>query len=919
MALLTLKANTSVDLYLPAGVEYTIEELTYQETDGFKYDLEIGGDDPGGFVRMLEKGLKLDPGQKVQLVRDIARPEASAEKAVFKYAVQPLTMKTAPKVIKIVNGAPVGTTYDFEFTLEANGAYGGDVELAEGQSITVSVNCTDSGASAQGSFADVTFHKENEDGYSFTVTESSPSGENFSFWADDGETRPWIIHVVNNNGQLEKLSSDTDTVEFINNYYERLPGTGDIQPEVKVELIGSRLQARNFNFSITNTHDTDLQGKVNFGNGRVASNEADGTICFPPAIFSEPGTYSIEIRQDIPSEKHPNIDYDEGKITLTYEVVEDLNSGYLDVREMSGVKQEEDGETVARGSKTFTNVASVKQGFTVQKLFTSMDNGSTITDWASYKGWSNTAFAAEVSTDVNNKNVKPDSDEPIYFTEEKPTGEFNFTFFAEGTYTFTVSEVLPGPDDSLPGVSYDYNLYEVVIRVRDSGGGNLIPTVLVDGTAIRDGEPAVTIKNMYSVNLLTVPINALKMFNGAPSTRMFRFRWVRSGAQWDTVYNNADGKIVFGILFDKNQIDETDRTLSYECTLTEIADNDDPDIIYDDTSYTVTIVVVEDEGDGPLKAQSITYKDHEGRDRVLDLSVGDLPTFYNYSKSQPGGIQPEVRVELIGSRLKDRNFAFNITSATIDRLADKVNFDNVTGSVFNDAAGMVRFPSITFNEPGTYTIDIEQTIPYKRHPNIDYDAGKVTLTYEVVENYSSGRLDVTEVSCDKQEEDGETVTLGSKTFTNMASVDASFTVTKTFLEKNAPKTDWEGMIFAAKVASLDNAGKVRSLNSRDTAEFTQNSQSEPFKFRFFGEGDYTFEVTEVIPDIDKSVAGVTYDTNVYEVVIRVTDHGGGDLSPAVLVGGISSSEVTIKNIYGDDDGGTGPGTDPQRSQRWLDP
>ena len=53
-------------------------------------------------------------------------------------------------------------------------------------------------------------------------------------------------------------------------------------------------------------------------------------------------------------------------------------------------------------------------------------------------------------------------------------GNFNFgdiTFNKKGTYTFTVSEVVPAEEDKIPGVAYDADPVTITVHVTDNNNG----------------------------------------------------------------------------------------------------------------------------------------------------------------------------------------------------------------------------------------------------------------------------------------------------------------------------------------------------------------------------------------------------------------------------------------------------------------
>ena len=129
-------------------------------------------------------------------------------------------------------------------------------------------------------------------------------------------------------------------------------------------------------------------------------------------------------------------------------------------------------------------------------------------------------------------------------------------------------------------------------------------------------------------------------------------------------------------------------------------------------------------------------------------------------KNEKVSAQLQVKKELIGRQLKDKEFTFELKRKSDKHLEDTVK---------NDRDGLVKFKELTFTEVGTY----EYIISEKRedHPEhgLFYDISDIDVTVTVGRD-NEGKLAVTKISYKEQGSSTE-----KKTFTNTYTPDKTET------------------------------------------------------------------------------------------------------------------------------------------------
>ena len=170
---------------------------------------------------------------------------------------------------------------------------------------------------------------------------------------------------------------------------------------------------------------------------------------------------------------------------------------------------------------------------------------------------------------------------------------FDELVFAEaGTYLFTITEQA----GELGGVTYSDRVYIATVVVTDDGNGQLEAEVIY--TYNDEVVELPLFVNVYQSAGVTLELEAAKMLSGRELVEgEFAFQLVDENGNALEATNEADGTIRFRNL-------EYNQAGMYTYTLSEVVGDVDT-VIYDETVYTI-VVVVEDDGNGQLQIASVT-------------------------------------------------------------------------------------------------------------------------------------------------------------------------------------------------------------------------------------------------------------------------------------------------------------------------
>ena len=238
----------------------------------------------------------------------------------------------------------------------------------------------------------------------------------------------------------------------------------------------------------------------------------------------------------------------------------------------------------------------------------------------------------------------------------------------------------------------------------------------------------------------------------------------------------------------------------------------------------------------------VTPKDF-GSDKVYRKTITN-------KKDEKVSAQLQVKKELIGRQLKDKEFTFELK-----RKSDK----HLEETVQNDGAGLVKFKELTFTEVGTYEYIISEKREARPEKGINYDPNDIYATVTVSRD-ASGKL----VSTVKYE--GLAAQGGREEknkFTNHYIPDK--TSTKLAVTKKLIGRDLQNGEFEFELKDLQNNNKVL-----ETVKNKADGKVEFKEIEYTKAGTYNYTITEK----SGNVAGVEYDPNLISVTVKVEDQGG---------------------------------------------
>lgn len=305
----------------------------------------------------------------------------------------------------------------------------------------------------------------------------------------------------------EAVQTDAKAFAFENSYNPK-PAVPAISG-TKVFEGRAMTEAESFGFGLVpaNKAATDAFG-ADFAKQATVSGLANGdskTFNFDELLFkfNKPGTYTFKMVENaycgeaLNSEaaQASNIAFDTHECTVTVKVTDD-HSGTLQV------------EVSYDGGATFTNVYSEKKTY---GSFGGLAVEKTLEGRTMHAG--EFAFNIEGADDASKallKRIDEDCSGVLQFSNPndraagvadvmKPIDGITFTQADAGkTFEFVVSEVVPGDDAKLAGVTYDEATHVVKNVVSLKGGMSLDVATYVDGELVESDTPTVAFTNIYA-------------------------------------------------------------------------------------------------------------------------------------------------------------------------------------------------------------------------------------------------------------------------------------------------------------------------------------------------------------------------------------------------------------------------------------
>ncbi|MGF2126253.1 Spy0128 family protein [Enterococcus casseliflavus] len=342
-----------------------------------------------------------------------------------------------------------------------------------------------------------------------------------------------VVTVTDEDGQLTAVAEYEGNQVFENSYQ---PQAGSVVLSAEKVLMGRTLQANEFDFELVDEDGTVLQTKAN---------DATGKIYFDALPCEETGEYHYTIREKAGIDG--TITYDRKELAVVVTVTD------------------EDGQLTAvaeyEGNQVFENSYQPQAGSVVlsaEKVLT----GRTLQA---------NEFAFELVNEEGNvlQTKANDATGKIYFDA--------LAYDEAGEYHYTIREKI----DSDGTITYDTKELAVVVTVTDEAG---------QLTAVAEYEGDQVFENSYQPQAGSVVLSAKKVLTGRDlQANEFAFELVdEAGKVLQTKHNDANGTITFDAL-------TYDDAGEHRYTIREKAGND-ATIIYDETTYQVTVTVKDQAG-----------------------------------------------------------------------------------------------------------------------------------------------------------------------------------------------------------------------------------------------------------------------------------------------------------------------------------
>ena len=576
------------------------------------------------------------------------------------------------------------------------------------------------------------------------------------------------------------------------------------------------------------------------------------TVTFGDITFFREGTYKFTL-DETTTTTAPGWTYDDSTKEVTVKVEADKETGVLTA-------------TVTGNNPTFTNsYDEVTAAPSVTKEVKGWDATEQFTFSIALKSGEAANVKMPDATTVTTKtegNIKKDGTEKLTFND--------ITFYAEGTYVFTIDETTT---TTAKGWTYDASTKDVTVVVSKDNNGKLVANIQNDNPTFTNSYEAAPINAKIPVTKNIVP----KGSSTTDITGKFTFTLaaVTEGAPMPTpatVTSAADGVAAYF-----NDIEFT-KPGTYEYTITESIT---------DGSADVNGITLET---GEPRSISVTVKDDGTGTLIVETNNG--ATFNNPYQAKSLDIVIPVKKTLeVPEGLTGPDITEGYTFTIADDPSDEVSSPlPETKTVKNPGArgGDMSFGGeatgkITVTQPGTYKYIITESGSFEGVDN-DADATRGKVVTVVVTDNKNGTMSYTI-------NDAEDTTDDTTEFVNVYDaqpVTASFPVQKVLTipedAEDAP-ADWTYTINVAGTPAADSmTGTVTKTNP--TTTFGPFTYTEP--------GTYEYTVTE-----SGEIAGVVNDasaTTGKTVTVEVEDGKAGKL----VVKSISStteSPLQFTNTY----------------------
>ena len=845
------------------GTNNAVGQITFQ--DNLKYDLEDLSDGNGGYLKEKTYTYKVKetPGTEEAVTYDSTVKTVEVKvthNAESGKVTAELTDKSEALIFK--------NSYDTSASIELNGTktltgrtqkageFHFEVKDSAGKLAAAGTNDAEGNITFDKAIQITLADMKDGEGYAesrdfiYTVTEVTGNAEGVTY---DNAEKTVKIHAAYDpaEGKLTLgIADDSQPIKFTNRYHAAgqlvINGIKYVNGE-ELNVAQKKVLAGNVEFKLERAEVTDGQ-TGEFKEIQTAALTEEGTFSFKTQNYTEKNAGKTYVYQ-ISESKADAAGFDIDSTVYTYTVsVGDNGDGTLNITALDG-----DGKHVTSPiTVTFNNEYHASGQAQLNGTKTLLGNRSSDIKEGEFTFQVLDEDGNEVTT---GKTLAADETgkaqiafEPISYTEKN----------AGKTYTYTVKEAA-GEDKN---ITYDTTIYVVTVKVSD----NLDGTLETEVSYPEGFENGLTFTNSYKASGAAT-LKTTKTLEGrtaalAANEFVFSLYEVASDGTRTPVldkdenpmraFNDAEGNVIFGEI---SYTQDDQGTHNYE--IAEEAGNDSA-VTYDKEPVKATVTVSDKDGSGVLNAEAVYEKDGHTSFRNEYHANGKI-TFAGVKK-------------LTGKRaakIKDGEFTFTVK--------DDATGETVAIGKTKDG-GVIEFTEISYTEKDkgehTYTITEDKG----SDSSITYSEESVKVTVNVTDS-NNGSLEAT-----------ATYPEGGATFTNAYNA-AGEVVLK------ASKT-LEGSTLAADQFSFelkDEQGNVLQTKKNDA------DGKVTFDGLKYTEKDIDKTYTYTVSEVNNDITGVTYDNDVYNVKVQITDskdsNGTLNITETSEKDGDVVEEITFANTF----------------------
>ena len=645
-------------------------------------------------------------------------------------------------------------------------------------------------------FDGVTFSKTGT--YNFKVSEKSVEDDKLIY---DNKSYDIEVNVTDNGDGTLSATTSYVANDGIHITFEN-QAIVTWTPKVKKNIVGRDWNEDTFEFNITQVSGTSvkLPNAITVNNNEITN--------FDSIVFKEAGKYVFNIKETDAGNKINGLTYDNDYVNghiIEVDVVD--SNGELIINRVII-------DSVSTDILVVNNIysATAKWNPQVSKELVGRE-------WNTSDNYSFT-----ISTD--SKDVEMPENKTVSVNMNNKIATFDDIIFNNaGEYNFIISE----NHGSIPGITYDTNIYNIKVSVKD----NLDGTLTISGVS----EKPYKFINSYSAKSTTATINIAKEFIGREwkvsdiFTANFKQISGNSVQTPETITLSKEAKPVT-ITFD--------RAGTYVFELSEV-NNAISGVSYDNNTYTIEIIV-NDNQNGQLEIASINKNNI---------------TFRNEYLTKPVNWTIDVE-KVLNGRTWTNNDKFKFKLNKISGEAAENSNQTIT---IDNSNHTKAFENVVFSKPGTYVFEISEEGSDSN--GITYDKTVYNVVV-IVSDDTNGNL-ITSTTINNKSVD-------KVTFTNTYSVNPvtwTPSVEKILIGRNWTTNDK----FTINMSGVD----INESVTITSKSLKNNKYIESFKpITFTKAGVYEFNFTEAYGG--ETINGVTYDNKNYSVTVNIIDNGDGTLT-----------------------------------------